>query len=71
MRIQSGQVIALAVGILALGACTPPANATVPATGTRLAIGGGGPRFYMTYGHMRDAELYAPVTQELRRLGLS
>ncbi|MFN3648741.1 MAG: N-acetylmuramoyl-L-alanine amidase [Armatimonadota bacterium] len=47
-----------------------PASAEVSASGTKLSIGGGS-RFYMTYGHVEDPELYAPVIQELRRLQIT
>jgi N-acetylmuramoyl-L-alanine amidase len=47
-----------------------PARAEVPASGTRVAIGEGAPRFYMTYGHVEESELYAPISAPLQRLGV-
>lgn len=55
---------------LAVFAAVPRAAAEVGASGTRLALPGGTARFYMTYGHADEPELYAPIIQELRRLGI-
>lgn len=48
-----------------------PARADLGATGTRLSVAAGAPRFYMTYGRLEEGEVYAPITQELKRLQLS
>jgi hypothetical protein len=48
-----------------------PAQADLSATGTRLSVGSGAPRFYMTYGRMEAGEVFAPITQELKRLQVS
>jgi N-acetylmuramoyl-L-alanine amidase len=50
------------------GPLVPRAWAEVGATGTRLAIDGGAPRAYMTYGHADEPELYAPIVKDLARL---
>ena len=47
-----------------------PARAQLGASGTRLSVAGSPPRFYMTYGHIEEQELFAPVTVELKRLHL-
>jgi N-acetylmuramoyl-L-alanine amidase len=65
---------AVLIAILALLTLLPNvfrAEASVEASGTRLSIAGGTPRFYMTYGHILDAELYAPIAPVLKRLGVS
>ena len=49
-------------------AAAPLARAEVGASGTRIAVAGGSPRFYMTYGHPDEPELYAPIIQELARV---
>jgi N-acetylmuramoyl-L-alanine amidase len=36
-----------------------------------MVVPGGQPRFYMTYGHVDEPELYAPLLPELRRLGIT
>jgi N-acetylmuramoyl-L-alanine amidase len=48
-----------------------PAHAEIDASGTRLSIAGGPARFYMTYGTIADAELYAPISGQLSRTGVS
>lgn len=48
-----------------------PAAAEVGATGTRIQLPGGSPRPYMTYGHVEEPELYAPLLPDLRRLGIT
>jgi N-acetylmuramoyl-L-alanine amidase len=48
-----------------------PAHAEIDASGTRLSIAGGPARFYMTYGTIADAELYAPISGQLARTGVS
>lgn len=62
---------AAAAALLALLAAAFPAAAEVGASGTRLSVGGGPVRAYMTYGHAEDPELYAPITGELRRLQIT
>jgi N-acetylmuramoyl-L-alanine amidase len=66
-------VFALALaGIVTLGLPgVAQAGEELGASGTRLAIGGGAPRFYMTYGHADDAELFAPIIPELARLQIT
>lgn len=51
--------------LVSLGAL--PARAELGATGTRLSIASGTPRFYMTYGHMDEGEVFAPIVLELKR----
>ena len=51
-----------------LGAAAP-APAEVGASATRITLNGK-TRFYRTYGHAQDAELYAPISRELGRMGL-
>lgn len=63
--------LAATLSLVALGFQAIPAAAEIDASGTRLSIAGGAPRFYMTYGHFADAELYAPVMQPLRRAGVT
>lgn len=67
---------ALLSSVLALVALAVPviqrsAQADLGASGSRLAIGGGAPRFYMTYGHIEEPELYAPIIPELARVQVS
>ncbi|HEU4752471.1 MAG TPA: hypothetical protein VFU47_05125, partial [Armatimonadota bacterium] len=62
-------VFAAAVSLLAV--CAPAAHAQVGATGTRVSIAGSTPRFYMTYGHAEDPELYAPIIPALQRLRIT
>lgn len=66
------QRVALAA-LLSLVAVTAalPARAEIDASGTRLSIAGSPARFYMTYGHPADPELYAPIMGQLRRAGVS
>lgn len=61
---------ALALGLVLLAAPAAQAREELGASGTRLSIAGGAPRFYMTYGHAEDPELFAPITRELARLQL-
>ncbi|HTE20441.1 MAG TPA: hypothetical protein VK689_18910, partial [Armatimonadota bacterium] len=65
----------LATVLTLLAACAAPvlpeARADLGASGTRLSIAGGAPRFFMTYGHVADAELYAPIAAELARVQVS
>jgi hypothetical protein len=57
---------------LALAACIlQPAFAEVTASGTRLAVGDGQPRSYMSYGTLAAGELYAPIIGPLFRLGVT
>jgi N-acetylmuramoyl-L-alanine amidase len=56
---------------LTLVAGIQPASAEVGASGTRLILPGGKPRSYMTYGHVDELELYAPLLPELKRLGIT
>ena len=56
----------LAVGVVG----SAQAAEELGASGTRLAIGGGAPRFYMTYGHAEAPELFAPIIPELARLDI-
>src|SRR5687767_11610164 len=68
MRIRTPLALAglvLAVGVL------QPAYAEVTASGTRLAVGDGQPRSYMTYGTLAGGELYAPIIGPLFRLGVT
>src|SRR5688572_360788 len=68
MRIRTPLALAglvLAAGIL------QPAYAEVTASGTRLAVGDGQPRSYMTYGTLAAGELYAPIIGPLFRLGVT
>ena len=60
----------LATSISLLLAAAAPAFAQLDAAGTRLSVAGGAPRFYMTYGHPDERELFAPITTELKRLKL-
>lgn len=70
MRIHAFLPSALAL-VLALGLSSAAhAAEELGASGTRLAIGGGAPRFYMTYGHAEAPELFAPVIPELARLDI-
>ncbi len=55
---------------LALVGLAPQVQAEIGASGTRLALPGGAPRFYMTYGHADEPELYAPILPGLKRLGI-
>jgi hypothetical protein len=68
-RIPQGRIglagLALTAGIL------QPASAEVTASGTRLAVGDGQPRSYMTYGTLAAGELYAPIIGPLFRLGVT
>jgi N-acetylmuramoyl-L-alanine amidase len=59
-------ILAAALSLLAL--FTPRAEADLGATGTRMAIAGGAARFYMTYGHVDEPEIYAPIGRELARI---
>lgn len=63
-------VLAAVVSSLALCAAPrlPQAEAEVMATGTRLSVAGGPVRSYMTYGHIADPELYAPIIPELAKV---
>jgi N-acetylmuramoyl-L-alanine amidase len=63
-------LVAWALCLAAIGAYISPVCAEVGASGTRIAISGGKPRFYMTYGHAVDAELWAPISTDLRRVGV-
>lgn len=45
-----------------------PARAELGAAGTRVSVAEGAPRFCMTYGHMDEPELFAPIMQDLKRL---
>ncbi|MGV3722012.1 MAG: N-acetylmuramoyl-L-alanine amidase [Actinomycetota bacterium] len=56
---------------LTLVAGLQPASAEVGASGTRLILPGGKARSYMTYGHVDELELYAPLLPELKRLGIT
>jgi len=56
---------------LTLAAGLQPASAEVGASGTRLLLPGGKARSYMTYGHVDELELYAPLLPELKRLGIT
>ena len=47
-----------------------PARAQLGATTTRLALEGQAPRFYPTYGHGWDPEIYAPLAEALAAMGL-
>ncbi len=71
MRSPHVRAVTLLVVLLVWTGSAHPASATIPATGTRLSIEGERARFYMTYGNMREPELYAPVTHELQRLGVT
>lgn len=48
----------------------PQVHAEIGASGTRLALPGSSARFYMTYGHAEEPELYAPILPALKRLGI-
>lgn len=63
--------LAAFLSLVALGGPARPAAAEIDASGTRLSVAGSAPRFYMTYGHIEDAELYAPIMQPLRRAGVA
>src|SRR5262245_32506835 len=64
-----GGWLGVLVGLLpAVGAA--PARAQSGATATRLSIEGQAARYYPTYGRVTDAELYAPLREELAALGL-
>jgi len=71
MRNRATVGVILPLIVLGLGAVSRPAAAEVGATGTRLVLPGGQPRFYMTYGHVDELELYAPILPDLRRLGVT
>jgi N-acetylmuramoyl-L-alanine amidase len=71
MRYRALFTVLLAAAVVAAAGAIAPARADVGASGTRLSVGGGAPRFYMTYGHIEDVELYAPIIPELNRLGVS
>lgn len=71
MRNRATVGVILPLIALSLGAAVRPAAAEVGASGTRLALPGGQPRFYMTYGHVDELELYAPIVPDLRRLGIT
>jgi len=58
--------LATSLSLIALGAV--PAHAELGASGTRLSVAGGAPRMYMTYGHVSEQELFAPISAELKRL---
>lgn len=58
-------------GGAALCLAPAPAPAAPGASGTRLTVGGGPPRFYMTYGHMEEPELYAPIVAPLGRFEIT
>ena len=62
---------ALASVLTIVSVCAAPARAEVGASGTRLSVAGGTARFYMTYGHMDEPELYAPIAPELKRLQIT
>lgn len=51
--------------LVSLGAL--PARAELGATGTRLSVASSAPRFYMTYGHVDEGEVFAPIVLELKR----
>ena len=62
---------AILAGFISIVTFAPgAARAELGAAGTRLSVAGGAPRFYMTYGHMDERELFAPITTELKRLKL-
>jgi len=71
MRNRATVGVILPLIVLGLGTAVRPAAAEVGASGTRLVLPGGHPRFYMTYGHVDELELYAPIIPELKRLGIS
>jgi N-acetylmuramoyl-L-alanine amidase len=72
MRNRAKVGVILPLAILTIGAVSArPAAAEVGASGTRLVLPGGQPRSYMTYGHVDELELYAPLLPELRRLGIT
>jgi N-acetylmuramoyl-L-alanine amidase len=62
--------LATALSVLALCAAPvlPEARAELGASGTRISVTGARPRFYMTYGHVAEQELYAPILDQLERL---
>ena len=57
--------------LLLAAAILQPAHAEVTASGTRLAVGDGQARSYMTYGTLAAGELYAPIVGPLFRLGVT
>jgi N-acetylmuramoyl-L-alanine amidase len=63
-----GRRALVAAAATLLACCASGAQAQVGATGTRVSIAGATPRFYMTYGHAEDPELYAPIGGALARL---
>jgi len=67
---QPAALGALLATLAGLWVTALPARAELDASGTRLAIAGGPARFYMTYGHIEDVELYAPVIPALRAAGV-
>jgi len=67
MRTRVISLAVLSCGLLGVLASNP-ARAEIGASGTRLSVSGAAPRFYMTYGHAQEPELYAPIVDELRRL---
>jgi N-acetylmuramoyl-L-alanine amidase len=68
---QSAARAFLPIFALGLLAGARPVSAEVGASGTRLVLPGGRVRAYMTYGHVDEPELYAPLLPELKRLGVT
>ncbi len=69
---RAAPIIALCAGlVLALMLGLRPATADVGASGTRLSVGSGPVRFYMTYGHIEDQELWAPIIPALQRIDVT
>jgi N-acetylmuramoyl-L-alanine amidase len=68
MRIRGALAALLSLVALPAALSGSRAWAEIGATGTRLSVGNGAPRFYMTYGYLDDVELYAPIIPELARV---